>query len=160
MSWNTQKIESLRKLWDDGVATSQIGQQLGFTKNAVIGKAFRLGLERRQNSRKRTGPIQQTTSTIYRETVPSTDTQTHNEIKVSTTKKRDKFQFKKSIVGTGNFNKCQWPIGDPLKEGFHFCGDENIPTKPYCIEHYKQAYNVDEKYLDRLLDFLHDKTKN
>ena len=88
MSWNTQKIESLRKLWDDGVATSQIGQQLGFTKNAVIGKAFRLGLERRQNSRKRTGPIQQTTSTIYRETVPSTDTQTHNEIKVSPTKKK------------------------------------------------------------------------
>ena len=26
MSWNTQKIESLKKLWDDGVATSQIGQ--------------------------------------------------------------------------------------------------------------------------------------
>ena len=53
MSWNTQKIESLKKLWDDGVATSLIGQQLGFTKNAVIGKAFRLGLERRQNSRKK-----------------------------------------------------------------------------------------------------------
>ena len=83
-----------------------------------------------------------------------------HSLKASPTKKRDKFQFKKSIVGTGNFNKCQWPIGDPLKEGFHFCGDENIPTKPYCIEHYKQAYNVDEKYLDRLLDFLHDKTKN
>ena len=49
---------------------------------------------------------------------------------------------------------------DETNQGFHFCGDENIPTKPYCIEHYKQAYNVDEKYLDRLLDFLHDKTKN
>ena len=33
----------------------------------------------------------------------------------------------------------------------------NIPTKPYCIEHYKKAYNVDEKYLDKLLDFLHEK---
>ena len=31
MSWDTQKIDSLKKLWDDGVATSQIGHQLGFT---------------------------------------------------------------------------------------------------------------------------------
>ena len=57
MSWNTQKVEDLRKLWNEGVATSQIGEQLGFTKNAVIGKAFRLGLERRQNSRKKTSKI-------------------------------------------------------------------------------------------------------
>ena len=52
MSWNNQKVEDLKKLWNEGVATSQIGVQLGFTKNAVIGKAFRLGLERRQNSEK------------------------------------------------------------------------------------------------------------
>ena len=72
-------------------------------------------------------------------------------------RRREKFSFKKSIVGTGSFKSCQWPIGDPLKEGFHYCGCQNIPTKPYCIEHYKKAYNVDEKYLDRLLDFLHEK---
>ena len=68
----------------------------------------------------------------------------------------EKFSFKKSIVGSGNFKSCQWPIGDPLEEGFHYCGGQNIPTKPYCIEHYKKAYNVDEKYLDKLLDFLHE----
>ena len=39
MSWNNQKVEDLKKLWNEGVATSQIGVQLGFTKNAVIGKA-------------------------------------------------------------------------------------------------------------------------
>ena len=38
MSWNNQKVEDLKKLWNEGVATSQIGVQLGFTKNAVIGK--------------------------------------------------------------------------------------------------------------------------
>ena len=57
MSWNTQKVEDLKKLWNEGVATSRIGEQLGFTKNAVIGKAFRLGLERRQNSRKKQLPL-------------------------------------------------------------------------------------------------------
>ena len=170
MSWNTQKIEDLKKLWNEGVATSRIGEQLGFTKNAVIGKAFRLGLERRQNSRKKTAPSQQffdlirkktapsqqfSSSTIYRETSVSAAVQTASKREVI--RRREKFSFKKSIVGTGSFKSCQWPIGDPLEEGFHYCGGQNIPTKPYCIEHYKKAYNVDEKYLDRLLDFLHEK---
>ena len=155
MSWNQQKVDDLKKLWNEGVATSRIGEQLGFTKNAVIGKAFRLGLERRQNSRKKASQTPSFSSTtLYRETSsPSSSISTKRE----PIKRRDKFSFKKSIVGTGSFKSCQWPIGDPLKEGFHYCGCQNIPTKPYCIEHYKKAYNVDEKYMDRLLDFLHEK---
>ena len=156
MSWNQQKVDDLKKLWNEGVATSRIGEQLGFTKNAVIGKAFRLGLERRQNSRKKTAQSQSVSSvTMYRESSASGHTQIAPKREV--TRRREKFSFKKSIVGTGNFKSCQWPIGDPLEEGFHYCGGQNIPTKPYCIEHYKKAYNVDEKYLDRLLDFLHEK---
>ena len=158
MSWNQQKVEDLKKLWNDGVATSRIGEQLGFTKNAVIGKAFRLGLERRQNSRKKISqPASFSSTTLYRETSSSSSS---ISVKKEPIRRREKFSFKKSIVGTGNFRSCQWPIGDPLEEGFHYCGGQNIPTKPYCIEHFKKAYNVDEKYLDRLLDFLHDKTKN
>ena len=155
MSWNQQKVEDLKKLWNDGVATSRIGEQLGFTKNAVIGKAFRLGLERRQNSRKKISqPASLSSTTLYRETSTSSSS---ISVKKDPIRRREKFSFKKSIVGTGNFRSCQWPIGDPLEEGFHYCGGQNIPTKPYCIEHFKKAYNVDEKYLDRLLDFLHEK---
>jgi len=155
MSWNQQKVEDLKKLWNDGVATSRIGEQLGFTKNAVIGKAFRLGLERRQNSRKKISqPASFSSTTLYRETSSSSSS---ISVKKEPIRRREKFSFKKSIVGTGNFRTCQWPIGDPLEEGFHYCGGQNIPTKPYCIEHFKKAYNVDEKYLDRLLDFLHEK---
>ena len=155
MSWNQQKVEDLKKLWNDGVATSRIGEQLGFTKNAVIGKAFRLGLERRQNSRKKISqPASFSSTTLYRETSSSSSS---ISVKKEPIRRREKFSFKKSIVGTGNFRSCQLPIGDPLEEGFHYCGGQNIPTKPYCIEHFKKAYNVDEKYLDRLLDFLHEK---
>ena len=155
MSWNQQKVEDLKKLWNDGVATSRIGEQLGFTKNAVIGKAFRLGLERRQNSRKKISqPTSFSSTTLYRETSSSSSS---ISVKKEPIRRREKFSFKKSIVGTGNFRSCQWPIGDPLEEGFHYCGGQNIPTKPYCIEHFKKAYNVDERYLDRLLDFLHEK---
>ena len=102
MTWNTQKVEDLKTLWNEGVATSRIGEQLGFTKNAVIGKAFRLGLERRQNSRKKTSQNQQFSSvTMYRES--SSNSATQNSVRREPIRRREKFSFKKSIVGTGNF---------------------------------------------------------
>ena len=47
MPWNDENVAQLRELWDQGLPTAQIGKLLGFTKNAVVGKAHRTGLERR-----------------------------------------------------------------------------------------------------------------
>ena len=53
MSWNEENVARLRELWDQGLPTAQIGKLLGFTKNAVVGKAHRIGLERRPSPIKR-----------------------------------------------------------------------------------------------------------
>ena len=46
-AWSDERIARLRALWADGFSASQISKQLGdITRNAVIGKASRLGLER------------------------------------------------------------------------------------------------------------------
>ena len=47
MPWDDNNVAKLRDLWDQGLPTAQIGKLLGFTKNAVVGKAHRIGLERR-----------------------------------------------------------------------------------------------------------------
>jgi len=48
MEWTEQRIEILRKLWGQGQTASQIAAILGgITRNAVIGKAHRLGLQAR-----------------------------------------------------------------------------------------------------------------
>ena len=47
MSWNDDNVARLKELWDQGLPTAQIGKLLDFTKNAVVGKAHRIGLERR-----------------------------------------------------------------------------------------------------------------
>ena len=48
MSWTEERIERLRKMWHDGATASQIADELGgVSRNAVIGKAHRLGLEQR-----------------------------------------------------------------------------------------------------------------
>src|SRR6202012_4820789 len=45
MEWSSERIEQLRSLWHDGLSASQIATHLGgITRNAVIGKAHRLGL--------------------------------------------------------------------------------------------------------------------
>jgi GcrA cell cycle regulator len=48
MSWTDERIERLKKMWHDGATASQIADELGgVSRNAVIGKAHRLGLEQR-----------------------------------------------------------------------------------------------------------------
>lgn len=54
MEWTEQRIETLRKLWGQGQTASQIAAILGgITRNAVIGKAHRLGLTGRPSPIKR-----------------------------------------------------------------------------------------------------------
>ena len=48
MSWTEQRIERLKSMWAEGATASQIADELGgVSRNAVIGKAHRLGLEQR-----------------------------------------------------------------------------------------------------------------
>lgn len=48
MSWNDERIATLTKMWEGGSTASQIAEELGgVSRNAVIGKAHRLGLKSR-----------------------------------------------------------------------------------------------------------------
>ena len=48
MSWTDERIEKLTKMWEGGSTASQIAEELGgVSRNAVIGKAHRLGLKAR-----------------------------------------------------------------------------------------------------------------
>ena len=48
MSWTDERIERLKAMWTKGSTASQIAEELGgVSRNAVIGKAHRLGLESR-----------------------------------------------------------------------------------------------------------------
>src|SRR5689334_10978287 len=48
MSWTDERIDRLKAMWNEGKTASQIAEELGgVSRNAVIGKAHRLGLDSR-----------------------------------------------------------------------------------------------------------------
>lgn len=48
MSWTDERIDQLKNMWERGMTASQIAEELGgVSRNAVIGKAHRLGLQSR-----------------------------------------------------------------------------------------------------------------
>ena len=65
MAWTEEQIDQLKDLWSEGLSTSEIGRKLGVTKNAVVGKAHRLGLPPRPSPIKRaTGAKRPTRSKV------------------------------------------------------------------------------------------------
>src|ERR687898_163448 len=57
MSWTDERIAKLTKMWEGGATASQIADELGgVSRNAVIGKAHRLGLKARPSPVKANEP--------------------------------------------------------------------------------------------------------
>ncbi len=113
MSWNDERIKQLKKLWQKGKSAAEIGKALGLSKNAVLGKAHRLGLPTR--------PL-----TLKPEKKVTSDTPLP--------------KIGKTLLMDLKRQTCHWPIGDPKDEDFYFCGAQCVTGKPYCPEHCKVAY--------------------
>ena len=55
MSWTEEKVAKLKELWGSGKTASQIAEIIGgVSRNAVIGKSFRLNLSAKIKTRKAT----------------------------------------------------------------------------------------------------------
>ena len=145
MPWNDDNVSRLRELWDQGLPTSQIGKLLGFTKNAVVGKAHRIGLERRPSPIRRTA-VKPDRKKARSPVMPKLNFETAKED--SSQVNKQSFTFKpvvKNILAPSTKRGCEWPKGHPDEPEFHFCGKERFEEKPYCLEHCAVAYVIPEK---------------
>lgn len=139
--WNDEKIEYLRANWGPDKKAADLAAELGFpTKNAIIGKARRLGLPKLQPGNRAkwqpgkgvvkpprpakvkpltvvAKPIQQPKAAPYIPTTPSDDVARVSLLELET-------------------HHCRWPVGEPVKG---FCGCQALDGKPYCEGHYARA---------------------
>jgi GcrA cell cycle regulator len=51
-SWPPERVETLRRLWAEGLSAAQVAERLGVTRGAVTGKVARLGLQGRASTAK------------------------------------------------------------------------------------------------------------
>lgn len=45
-AWAPERIAALRRLWREGYSASMVAQELGVSRNAVLGRVYRMGLAR------------------------------------------------------------------------------------------------------------------
>lgn len=50
-----------------------------------------------------------------------------------------------NVAAQSAAQQCRWPMGDPLKAGFHFCERMSIPGMSYCYDHACLAYQGSKK---------------
>ena len=120
--WTDERLDELKKLWAEGLSISQIGEALGVSRNAIAGKAHRMGLP------KRPSPISKSKAEKAEPVVKEEEQKLPLRLEL------------RQLVWSRS--KCCWPTGDPKKNGFVFCGDAVVPGKPYCLPHCQEAYTT------------------
>lgn len=153
MSWNDERIELLKKLWGEGLSASQIAAEIGgISRNAVIGKVHRLGLSGRAKAPAAVAPRARkprasTPRPAYSRgnlafalrASPEEQTEPDLEPIANVFENVVPIGQRCSILEL-NESTCRWPLGEPGREDFAYCGGRTVEGLPYCGYHARIAY--------------------
>ncbi|WP_075216429.1 GcrA family cell cycle regulator [Mongoliimonas terrestris] len=169
MSWTDERVERLKALWSEGLSASQIAAELGgVTRNAVIGKVHRLGLSGRvkpqvQSARPAAQPqkpkvapaagrptVQAPVATrptqpltignVVIKASPDLDMEPAVAPRILPVVEAEAVAFERVTILNLTEQTCKWPIGDPGRPDFFFCGRKSDSGIPYCAFHARVAY--------------------
>lgn len=174
MGWSQERIDVLKKLWVEGKSCNQIARHLGgITKNAVIGKVHRLGLQGRVSDRRHARSTKAMSILVasQQRAAKLEKMWAANKAKGSIfsgqyagrEQEREMARQQKAIAtidipapGSRRValldlepGDCRWPIGDPKEPGFSFCGATKEPVGSYCEFHARKAYVTAGNYYSR-----------
>lgn len=174
MSWTDERIALLKRMWKEGKSAAEIAKTLGkgVTRNAVIGKAHRMGLSGRPSPiKKPAAPKKEAVAAPKKERASAAPaapaapaargkkaaiTPPAANAKASAQLNKEAEELKtieKEIVPLGGGvalidlteRMCKWPIGDPRDPDFTFCGRGIRTGTPYCPEHAAMAYQTSSR---------------
>jgi GcrA cell cycle regulator len=159
MSWTDERIALLKNGWENGKSASQIAEELGegVTRNAVIGKAHRLGLAARPSPVKggeetaapaAAAPAPAATSATAPAAAPAAAPVLDPPAPAARKASRGGKAQRTTLLDL-NEKICKWPIGHPGEPDFHFCGRPVQAGFPYCNDHCLIAYQAQLPRRDR-----------
>jgi GcrA cell cycle regulator len=131
-TWTPERVALLKSHFEAGLSCRQIADDIGVSRNAVIGKLSRLHLTRREAgetprpSRKPAPKLQKMLEEVYATPPAAGDAPIHGGHHCSL------FELSEQ--------KCRWPISTPGAEDFCFCGNTPVEGLPYCPGHTRLAY--------------------
>jgi GcrA cell cycle regulator len=143
-TWTQERVEQLRSYVNAGLTCSQIADEIGVTRNAVIGKIHRLGLspgrtagrparERPPRDRRpRTVTQHRLLRLVYAQAPCATGGGAAGLAPVESAQRCSLLELA--------HGKCRWPISDPGNADFAFCGNDSHPGLSYCAGHARMAY--------------------
>ncbi|WP_064737295.1 GcrA family cell cycle regulator [Bradyrhizobium sp. Ai1a-2] len=156
LTWTDERVEQLKNLFAAGLSSSQIAAELGggISRNAVIGKVHRLGLNglpRKEPSPAPRAGRRPSTKRFIRIERPEpkkeiiVDEHAANMPDVINPDAVSAFDATIPVArrkGLMDLRKCdcRWPVGDPASPDFFFCGGPTKSGLPYCEPHCRVAY--------------------
>jgi len=143
-TWTDERVALLKACFAAGLSCRQIANDIGVSRNAVIGKLSRLNLTRgkkagdarrqaRKDAPKGRGPGRPPKlrylmlRALQAEPLPAADDEPiHREHCCSLLELSEA--------------RCRWPISTPGAPDFSFCGNPPVEGLPYCAGHTRLAY--------------------
>ena len=145
MGWTLEKVSKLKQLWGKGNTAGQIATIIGgVTRNAVIGKAYRLNLAAKSVQKKNNfNQVSQ-----HQEHAPQPERKTRkSRFKSLLLDKSFEPENPKSLEELHD-EICRWPIGHPNEPDFYFCGRKSMKDFSYCKLHVLYAFQPKNKKED------------
>lgn len=139
-TWTPQQHEQLVSLAAQGLSASQIGAELGYSRNAVVSRIHRTKVEwphnwatgapRKPRERKPRRRLQRVRTPML--LMPATgyvEPPVSNEAPAS---------FERELIDLHS-DECRWPTHTDEKWHHKFCGHPVVPGEPYCHFHLRRS---------------------
>lgn len=146
-TWTPERTDKLKTLWNKGISASLIAGQLGgVSRNAVLGKAFRLKLPMRvavvrkawTAPQRRKGPERRREMALL---MPKGKPKSKlAELLAEPLPPPDVSDVARVSLADLERHHCRFPVGDPKLADFGFCGCRPFPGSVYCEAHARRAY--------------------
>jgi GcrA cell cycle regulator len=136
-TWTAERIAQLKSCFAAGLSCSQIADEIGVSRNAVIGKINRLRLTRLTGTvaarpRRPRVALRLVTQHDILSALRAEPEPPREEIAIP--------QECRCSLADLSDGKCRWPISEPGSRDFGFCGGKAVDGLPYCAAHARIAY--------------------
>lgn len=160
--WTDEAVERVKKLWDDGRSAAEIALMIGggLTRNAVIGKLWRLkkldrprvirpkqhgnkgrpkakGIVARTGSKRQANDDSRVRTTLMRRLQ---EPQMEGLPLPEEVEEGIDFTRRIGLIEASDRKGCLYCYGDPLTADHSFCAEPRRPGSSWCEEHHRRVY--------------------